>query len=644
MFTTRPLVAFRSAALRLLAGVSLLLWGLAAGASAASGDIVLYATDAGPVRGNWAAAPAVGAAGGGLLQSRDTGWSSLTAPLAAPADFFEASFAAPTGVRYHVWLRLRAAADSKYNDSVWVQFSDAADASGNPLYPIGSARGLMVNLENCSGCGVSDWGWQDQAYWLQQPAIVQFASAGTHTIRVQTREDGAQVDQIVLSSVAYLTAPPGPVRGDATIVAKPAATPPTPVVPTAGPYSGVPVAVPGRVEAENFDRGGDSVSYHDSTAGNAGGAYRATDVDLQACAEGGYNLGWTAAGEWLNYTVNVAAAGNYVAQLRVASPSGASLHAGFNTASHVWVTVAVPATGGWQTWTTVYVPVALGAGVQQMTLLFDTPGMNLNYVDVVPAAITTGVGGTSLSAVTWNIQIDDPSESHARVAMDMAVSLSPRPQIIVVQEAQTAMSAVYLDELQRQTGQVWHGVLAPLCGLGQWTGTTCASTYSQAVGIFTTFDIVNTDSKFFPYADCWQSARTGLRAGVNVNGTVLQVFTTHLQHTDGCANDALSRAQSMAMLKSWAANYPTPQIVGGDFNGQAAEIDSTSGMSPNFADVWALAGSGAGATAYLPTPTVRIDYWFIDASTRAVAQAVEAVPNTGTVSDHLPLRATFKIP
>ncbi len=422
-------------------------------------------------------------------------------------------------------------------------------------------------------------------------------------------------------------------------------TPPTPPAATAGPYSGTAAAIPGNIRAEAFDSGGEGVAYHDTTAGNSGGAFRATDVDLEASSGGGYDVGWTAAGEWLNYTVNVAASGSYTAQLRVASPSGATMHVGFNTASSVWVAIAIPATGGWQNWTTVTVPVTLAAGVQQMTLFFDTPGLNLNSVNVIAALSGTPGGvGTTVSAVTWNIQVDDASETHARVAMDMALATSPRPQIIVVQEAQTTQFGSYIDELQKQTGQVWHGVFTPLCGLGQWTGTTCAATYSQGVAIFTSFNIVNSDAMFFPYADCWQSARAGLRAAVDVNGTVLQVFTTHLQHTSGCADDALSRARSMSMLKTWAAGYSTPQIVGGDFNAQAGEVDTSSGMYPNFADVWATIGSGAGLTAYLPSPTIRIDYWFTDASRRAVPQTVEVIQNIGTVSDHLPVRMTIKVP
>jgi hypothetical protein len=141
------------------------------------------------------------------------------------------------------------------------------------------------------------------------------------------------------------------------------------------------VTVPGTIEAENFDNGGEGLAYHDTTAGNAGGQYRQTDVDIEPTI-GGYNVGWIATGEWLNYTVNVVTAGTYTVQLRVASVAGGALHVGFNTTSNVWIPLRVPATGTWQTWTTISTVVTLGAGTQQLTILADAGGFNLDSISV----------------------------------------------------------------------------------------------------------------------------------------------------------------------------------------------------------------------------------------------------------------------
>jgi hypothetical protein len=157
------------------------------------------------------------------------------------------------------------------------------------------------------------------------------------------------------------------------------------------PYNGTPAPVPGPINAENFDNGGEGIAYHDATSGNTGGQYRSTDVDIERSGEGGYDVGWISAGEWENYTVSVGTAGSYNVQLRVASPGGASMHLGFNTASNVWKVVSIPATGGWQNWTTVTVPVTLGAGTQQMTLLYDTGGMNFRYAAI--SAVSSNSSG-----------------------------------------------------------------------------------------------------------------------------------------------------------------------------------------------------------------------------------------------------------
>ena len=152
------------------------------------------------------------------LTTADAGVLNADSPLAAPTDYVDVSFNAAAGTPYTVWLRLRATDDSRSNDSVWVQFSDAIVA-GAPLYGIGGTSGLLVTLAtDGTGSSLNQWGWQNGAYWLSQPTTVAFANGGTHTLRVQVREDGVQLDQIVLSPSTYLTHAPGQVSADLTIV------------------------------------------------------------------------------------------------------------------------------------------------------------------------------------------------------------------------------------------------------------------------------------------------------------------------------------------------------------------------------------------------------------------------------------------
>jgi hypothetical protein len=182
----------------------------------AASDIVLYASNA-VARGNWAVASSTGAAGGRAMRSIDYGWSASHAPYASPAHYFEMTLTASANTPYAIWFRLRASGNSKWNDSVWVQFSDAL-VNGQAQYRIGTTSGLAVNLESCGGCGTSGWGWQNGAYWVKQATTITFAQSGTHTIRVQTREDGVEIDQMLLSPSTYRATAPGPVSGDTTIL------------------------------------------------------------------------------------------------------------------------------------------------------------------------------------------------------------------------------------------------------------------------------------------------------------------------------------------------------------------------------------------------------------------------------------------
>ena len=150
---------------------------------------------------------------------------------------------------------------------------------------------------------------------------------------------------------------------------------------TGGTYNG-PHTIPGILQAEDYDLGGEGVAYHDTTAGNTGGVYRHDDVDIEVLdTDGCPNIGWIRAGEWLAYTVNVATAGTYDAGFRVASShSGSSIQVYVDDGTTPVATVTVPNTGDWPVFQTVSVPVTLPAGQHRLKLSFPTDFVNINWI------------------------------------------------------------------------------------------------------------------------------------------------------------------------------------------------------------------------------------------------------------------------
>jgi len=195
-----------------------------------------------------------------------------------------------------------------------------------------------------------------------------------------------------------------------------------------GPYTGTPVALPGTVQAENFDTGGSGVAYSDTTSGNAGGQYRSTEnVDIETTTDtgGGFDVGWLAPGEWLKYTVNVSSAGTYTIEARVASSgAGGTFHIESN-GTNLTGPMTIPDTGGWQSWTTISkANVSLSAGAQVLRLVVDGTGSggtvgNLNYVRVVAGGggpvTPTPFTGTPAS-LPGTLQVEDFDNGGSGVA------------------------------------------------------------------------------------------------------------------------------------------------------------------------------------------------------------------------------------
>ena len=201
-------------------------------------------------------------------------------------------------------------------------------------------------------------------------------AAGTHTLTLAFQGDGQNLDWLEL----------------------------TPVAPTPGGTPFKPLAIPGTIQAEDYDLGGDAVGYHDTTIGNSGGAYRQDHVDIETIA-GVTNVGWIREYEWLQYTATVAQAGSYTMTARVASPnSGRTITVTVDGAPVG--TITVPNTGSFSAWRTVQVPVSLPAGTHAVRLTFHGDGQNLDWIAFAKGGTVTtptptptpSAGGASFAA------------------------------------------------------------------------------------------------------------------------------------------------------------------------------------------------------------------------------------------------------
>lgn len=151
------------------------------------------------------------------------------------------------------------------------------------------------------------------------------------------------------------------------------------------PYTGTPAAIPGAIYFANYDKGGEGVAFHDSEATNQGGQYRTTEgVDIERTTDPGgpgYNVGWTAAGEWMKYTVNVATTKTYTIGFRVATPTGGGIfHLEDENGNRVTANITVPTTGGWQNWQTITTTANLTAGKHVLKFVQDSGGYNINFM------------------------------------------------------------------------------------------------------------------------------------------------------------------------------------------------------------------------------------------------------------------------
>lgn len=165
--------------------------------------------------------------------------------------------------------------------------------------------------------------------------------------------------------------------------------------PMQDPYNGIPQGIPGTLQMEDYDLGGQGVAYNDCDAANQGNAYRTGEgVDLEECSEGGFNVGWMCAGEWIEYTISVEATGAYHVNARVAAEQSNGVFRLALDGADVTPELVVPNTGGWQNWTTINSDASLNAG--EHVLRFSNTGtaeFNINWISFEPNCVPGDING-----------------------------------------------------------------------------------------------------------------------------------------------------------------------------------------------------------------------------------------------------------
>lgn len=153
--------------------------------------------------------------------------------------------------------------------------------------------------------------------------------------------------------------------------------------PESTPFDGSPMEIPGFIPVANYDKGGQGVAYNDMDNGNTGGGYRNEDVDIHFGPDPVPAVGWTFAGEWLKFTVDIKEAGDYKVKMRYGVPDACTFRLEFDGENKTG-TVSVPGTGDWGIFKTAEFEVhGLQEGTQVMRFYLMTGNFDFASFDFI---------------------------------------------------------------------------------------------------------------------------------------------------------------------------------------------------------------------------------------------------------------------
>ncbi len=143
------------------------------------------------------------------------------------------------------------------------------------------------------------------------------------------------------------------------------------------PYNGIKQTVPGTIEMEFYDLGGQGIAYNDNDTGNNGGSLRSDDVDII-----GGNIAWIQAGEWIEYTIDITQTSNYTLAANVSSIFDNTSFSLSIDGEQIGQDFNIITTGDWETYDTIsQTNIPLNTGTKTLRFTSITGGFNIDKID-----------------------------------------------------------------------------------------------------------------------------------------------------------------------------------------------------------------------------------------------------------------------
>jgi endonuclease/exonuclease/phosphatase family metal-dependent hydrolase len=261
------------------------------------------------------------------------------------------------------------------------------------------------------------------------------------------------------------------------------------------------------------------------------------------------------------------------------------------------------------------------------------PTLTVTYASSGSAPPPSSSG--TLKVLQWNIAQGYGTDGKSNLDRLATWIAKWRPDVIsfneIMRYSSSSQPQMIADKLRAKTGETW---------TYKWVQKWGASS-GEGECVMTRLGIDATDQYLLSYD------RSVAMARVNVNGRIVNVFSTHLDHTSSAL-----RLTQVKQLVPWAATHSEQRIVAGDFNWYPGTTEINE-MGETYRDGWVVAKSGGDAFSYPGNPdgntrNNRIDYiWFSKGATAVSvvrAEVFDTRDSSGAKpSDHNPVMVTFRV-